>query len=93
LYIHQVKPNKRGEIPSAIHTDGTARVQSLRQEDNLHLYNLIKDFYSITGIPLLINTSFNSKGEPIVATPEQALACFYTTPLDALVLGDYLIEK
>jgi carbamoyltransferase len=83
----------KGEIPSCIHEDNTARVQSLQQEDNEFLHNLISVFEKKTGCPILINTSFNIRGEPIVNSPFDALNCFFRTHMDVLVLQNYVVFK
>lgn len=93
LYIHDVKKEKAELIPSALHTDGTARVQTITSNENPIYHSLLIEFEKRTGIPVLINTSFNAKGEPIVCTPEQAIACFYNSPLDALAIGSFIIQK
>ncbi len=93
LMSHNVKEDKRNKIPSAIHVDGTARVQTVTKEENDLFYDLLVSFYETTGIPVLINTSFNVKGEPIVETPEDAIQCFLKTNIDILVLGKYIIRK
>jgi hypothetical protein len=79
-----------GDSPSG---DGTARVQTVRQETNERLYQLIKEFDALTGVPVLLNTSFNVKGEPIVEAPRDALQCFLSTGIDYLVLHNMLIVK
>jgi len=76
-----------------VHADGTGRLQTVKEEWNAELYNLIKAFHAITGIPVLLNTSFNIMGKPIIHSVEDALGTFFTTGLDALVINDYLIEK
>jgi carbamoyltransferase len=88
-----VRPHWRERIPAIVHIDGTARLQTVRQEDNPILYALLKEFESLTSVPVLLNTSFNVKGEPIVETPGNALACFLGTGIDCLVLHDLLITK
>ena len=80
-------------IRSAVHVDGTSRVQTVSKINNPSFYNLIKDFYKITGVPVLINTSFNLKGQPIVETPRDALMTFFGSGIDYLVLGPFLISK
>ena len=79
LLAKHVRPEWRGRIPAIVHVDGTARVQTVRQEENEILYRLLEEFAGITGVPVLINTSFNVKGEPIVETPRDALDCFLAT--------------
>jgi carbamoyltransferase len=93
LIAKRVRPEWRNKIPAIVHVDGTARVQTVRQETNDILYRLLKEFDAITGVPVLINTSFNIKGQPIVETPAEAMQCFLTTGIDTLVLHDMLIEK
>ncbi|MBQ4821787.1 carbamoyltransferase N-terminal domain-containing protein [Aquimarina sp. MMG016] len=85
--------DKKKEIPSCIHEDGTARVQTLNKKEHPLLHQLISSFDQKTSCPVLINTSFNVRGEPIVASPLDALKCFFQTEMDVLVLGNYLIEK
>jgi carbamoyltransferase len=93
LLAERVRPEWRDRIPAVVHVDGTARVQTIRQDQNERLHALLKEFDSITGVPLLLNTSFNVKGEPIVETPEDAIHCFLTTGIDYLVLHDVLMAK
>ncbi len=83
----------RSTIPAVTHVDYSARVQTLRREDNPLYYDLIAAFGRLTGCPLLINTSFNVRGEPIVCTPEHAHACFMRTEMDVLVMEDFVLEK
>lgn len=93
LIAKRVKPEWRDRIPAIVHVDGTARVQTVREDQNPRLYQLLKAFEAITGVPVLLNTSFNVKGEPIVETPEDAIECFLGTGIDVLALHDMLIEK
>jgi len=93
LLAKRVRPEWRDKIPAIVHVDGTARVQTIRENQNERLYRLLKEFDALTGVPVLINTSFNVKGEPIVETPEDALACFLSTGMDYLALHDMLISK
>jgi len=81
------------KVPAIIHVNRTGRLQSVRREWNASYYDLIKAFHEITGVPMLLNTSFNIMGKPIIHSVEDAIGLFYTTGLDALVLEDYLIEK
>ena len=83
----------QSKIKAVTHVDGTSRVQTVYKDLNPKFHNLIEDFYKITGIPLLINTSFNVRGEPIVETPEHALKCFLGTELDYLVMENFVIKK
>jgi carbamoyltransferase len=93
LLAKRVRPEWRDKIPAIVHVDGTARVQTVRKETNERLYQLLKEFDALTGVPVLLNTSFNVKGEPIVETPEDAIACFLSTGIDYLALHDILMEK
>jgi carbamoyltransferase len=89
----QVRPEKKGAIAAAVHVDGSARVQSVTREQNERYYDLIKSFAAKTGVPAVLNTSFNLKGEPIVNSPFDAIRTFYTSGLDALILDRCLIAK
>jgi carbamoyltransferase len=80
-------------VPSVSHVDQTARIQTVSREDNASFYQLIKCFYEITGVPVLINTSFNTRGEPIVETPQDGLDCFLNNPMDVLVFKNMIIRK
>ncbi len=93
LIAMQVRPEWRDRIPAVVHVDGSARVQTVAREDNERLYMLLKAFDAITGVPVLLNTSFNVKGEPIVEAPQDAVECFLSTGIDILALHDLLIEK
>jgi carbamoyltransferase len=93
ILAFNVKKDKQIEIPAVTHVDGTARVQTVTQEGNLRYWKLLKAFQKQTGTPVLMNTSFNIMGEPIVNTPEQAVKCFLGCGLDTLVIGDYVISK
>ena len=93
-YMLLVAPVKKPEkIPAVTHVDGTARIQTVSKDINLLFYNLITEFYKITGVPVLINTSMNVRGEPIVDTPEQAYNMIVKTDMDYIVMGDYIIKK
>jgi carbamoyltransferase len=93
LIAKPVRPEWRDKIPAIVHVDGTARVQTVREQTNPMLYRLLKEFEALTGVPVLVNTSFNVKGEPIVETPRDAVICFLTTGIDNLVLHDTLVSK
>ena len=93
LLVKRVRPEWKEKIPAIVHVDGTARVQTVRQDQNERLYRLLKEFDAITGVPVLLNTSLNVKGEPIVETPADAVACFLGTGIDYLALRDMLITK
>lgn len=89
---YQVKTEKRALIPAPTHVDGSGRLQTVTREANPRYWGLIRAFEQTTGVPVLLNTSFNDN-EPIVCTPQEALDCFQRTQMDALVLGDVLITK
>jgi len=93
LIAKRVRPEWRDRIPAIVHVDGTARVQIVREQTNPTLHRLLREFEALTGVPVLINTSFNVKGEPIVETPRDAVICFLTTGIDHLVLHDTLVSK
>ena len=79
-------------LPGITHIDGTGRLQTVKRSNNLKYYNLINSFYQQTGIPIILNTSFN-ENEPIVNTPEEAFKCFDRTDMDILVIGNYVISR
>lgn len=93
LFIYDVKPDKADKIPAVRHTDGTARIQTVNSTQHQQYYNLIKAFKEKTGVPVLVNTSFNTLGKPIVSSPRDAVECFWSSPFDALIIGSFLIEK
>ena len=80
-------------IPAVTHVDNTARVQTVSREENPFYYDVIRAFRDLTGVSVLLNTSFNIMGEPIVNTPVDAIRCFYGTGIDALVMPPYLLVK
>jgi carbamoyltransferase len=89
---YSVRPAKRDKIPAPTHVDGTGRLQTVTREANPRYWQLIKAFENLTGVPVVLNTSFNDN-EPIVCRPEEAIDCFLRTQMDALVLGDFLITR
>jgi carbamoyltransferase len=89
---YSVRPEKRDRIPAPTHVDGTGRLQTVTREGNARYHALIREFERQTGVPVVLNTSFNDN-EPIVCRPAEALDCFLRTKMDALVLGDYLITR
>jgi carbamoyltransferase len=93
LFVNKVHEHQMKRIPAICHIDGTARAQTVRREQNPLYYELIEKFGRMTGVSVLINTSFNIKGKPIVCTPADALACFYTSPIDVLVMGPFILQK
>jgi len=92
MHVVKIREEWRVRIPAVTHVDGTGRLQSVSEDNNGRYYALIKKFHELTGIPLLLNTSYN-ENEPIVDTPEQALDCFLRTDMDALCLGNYILIK
>ena len=91
-YMSRICKVKTNKVPGITHVDGTARIQTVNKEFNEKFYNIINEFYKITGIPMLLNTSFNCQ-EPIVETPEQAIRTFKRTALDMLIINNYVIKK
>ena len=90
--VENILPKVRKLIPAVTHYDGTGRVQTVTKETNIDFYNLILEFFKISKIPILLNTSFN-ENEPIVMTPENAIDCFQRTKMDTLVLENFLISR
>lgn len=90
--VYPVRPEKRGILPAITHVDGSGRLQTVARDTNPRYYKLIEAFAEITGVPVLLNTSFN-ENEPIVDTPEQALDCFFRTRMDAIVVNDTLVRR
>jgi carbamoyltransferase len=93
LNVTPVRADKQAVVPATTHVDGTGRVQTVAREWNPRYYSLIESFGQATGVPVLLNTSFNLRGEPIVNTPAQAFSTFSRSGIDVLVLGDYIIRK
>lgn len=93
MKAYQVRPEKRHLIPAVIHVDDTCRPQSINEKINPVYYKILKKFYKRTGVPVLLNTSFNVRGEPIVSKPIDALRCYLSTGMDALLIGSYLLKK
>ena len=92
MKVFPIKESQRSKIPAVTHVDGSGRLQTVYSETNPRYYSLISAFHSLTGVPIVLNTSFN-ENEPVVCTPEQALDCFLRTKMDILVLNDYLIRR
>ena len=84
---------KRSSIPAVTHVDYSARIQTVNKKTNKIYYDLISKFKELTGCPVLVNTSFNVRGEPIVNTPTDAFNCFMGTELDYLVIGNCILDK
>jgi carbamoyltransferase len=91
--VYTIKEQLRAVIPAVVHTDGTGRLQTVRRESNPLYYRLIEEFDRLTGVPVLLNTSFNVQGEPIVCSPTDAVRTFFTCGLDVLILGSFYIHK
>ncbi|HXM35825.1 MAG TPA: carbamoyltransferase C-terminal domain-containing protein, partial [Pyrinomonadaceae bacterium] len=92
LMVYQIKPERRAEIPAVTHVDGSGRLQTVSEGLNPRYYQLISDFYELTGVPVVLNTSFN-ENEPIVCTPREAINCFLKTRMDVLYLGNYAVRR
>jgi carbamoyltransferase len=92
LFVHDVADEWQSRIPAVTHVDGTARIQTVGADQPL-LCNMITSFASITGVPVVVNTSFNTAGRPMVDSPRDALECFGSAPIDALALGPFLVRR
>jgi carbamoyltransferase len=92
LMVYQIKPERRAEVPAVTHVDGSGRLQTVSREVNARYYQLISDFYDLTGVPVLLNTSFN-ENEPVVCTPRHAIDCFLKTRMDVLYLNSYAVRR
>jgi carbamoyltransferase len=92
LMVYQIKPERRAEIPAVTHVDGSGRLQTVSRKLNQRYYQLISDFAELTGVPVVLNTSFN-ENEPIVCTPQEAIDCFLKTRMDVLYLGNYAVRR
>jgi carbamoyltransferase len=90
--VFVVREEKRDQIPAVVHVDGTGRLQTVTRDNNPRYYRLIEAFRQLTGVPMLLNTSFN-ENEPIVCRPEEALDCFLRTRMDVLVLGNWYLQR
>ena len=93
LLVVDVKPSKYDVIPAVTHVDGTGRLQMVVRDGNARYYDLIERFGQATGVPVVLNTSFNLRGEPMVNTPQEAYATFQLSGMDALALGNCFIRK
>ena len=93
LFINDVQGDKADRIPAVRHIDGTARIQTVNRHQHPLYYDLLKCFKEKTGVPVLVNTSFNTLGKPMVCSPRDAIECFWSSPFDALVIGSFLLEK
>ena len=92
MQVYQIRDERRATIPAVTHVDGSGRLQTVQQHTNPRYYRLIEAFRRLTGVPMLLNTSFN-ENEPVVCKPEEALACFLRTKMDVLVLGNFVISR
>jgi len=92
-FVYDVRPDKADRIPAVRHVDGTARIQTINRSQNPPYYELLRAFARRSGVPVLINTSFNTRGEPVVCNPRDAIESYSSTPLDALVIGPFILEK
>ena len=92
VQVHPVSHAKRSVVPAVTHVDGTARPQTVNPSTNRHYHQLIREFERITGIPMVLNTSFN-ENEPIVESPQQALDCFMRTDMDAVAIENVLVRR
>ena len=93
LLVLPIKAERRDEVPAVNHVDGTGRLQTVTEASNAAYRRLIEAFQRRTGVPMVLNTSFNDKGEPIVCSPEDALRTYFGTGIDALVMGAYVLQK
>ena len=92
MQVFQIRPDKRSLIPAVSHVDGSGRLQTVSRHTNLLYHRLIESFHDITGVPMVLNTSFN-ENEPVVCDPKEALDCFLRTRMDVLVMGEAMIER
>ena len=92
MQVFQIRPEKRVAIPAVTHVDGSGRLQTVSRHTNPRYYRLIEAFRELTGVPMVLNTSFN-ENEPVVCQPQEALDCFLRTRMDVLVLGDTVISR
>jgi carbamoyltransferase len=93
ILTFDVRAPKRTVIPAVTHVDRSARVQTVRRDVNPRYWRLLKEFKELTGVPVVLNTSFNLKGEPIVCRPQDAIRTFFTSGLDFLAIGDFIVAK
>ena len=92
LMTYPARANKKDRIPAVVHTEGSCRIQCVRRETNPRYHSVISEFQKLTGVPVVLNTSFNDQ-EPIVCTPEDAISTFLKTEIDVLAIGDRLVFK
>ena len=92
LQVIPIRPERRAQIPAVTHVDGTGRLQTVDRASNPLYHDLIEAFFRLTGVPMVLNTSFN-ENEPVVCRPEEALDCFLRTKMDLLVLGNHVVRR
>ena len=92
MEVFQVREAKRAQIPATTHADGSGRLQTVHRDTNPGYHRLIESYRALTGVPMVLNTSFN-ENEPVVCRPQEALDCFLRTKMDALVLGDWMVTR
>ena len=93
LKVCDVLPEYKSKLPAITHVDGSARLQTVHKETNPRYHRLITQLGKLTGFPVILNTSFNIMGEPIVESPYDAIRCFFSTGIDCLVIGNFIIKK
>ena len=93
LFVHEVAPEWQERVPAAVHVDGTARIQTVDPEDDPLTARLLAEFENLSGLPVLVNTSLNTSGRPMVDSPRDALECFGSAPVDVLALGPFLVRR
>ena len=91
--VVQIKKEFHKELPAVTHVDGSGRVQTVSEKHNQSFYQIIKEFELLTGLPIVLNTSFNIAGEPVVLSPDDALSTFYNSGLEYLMIGGFLVKK
>jgi carbamoyltransferase len=92
MQVYQIREGKRAQIPAVTHVDGSGRLQTVTADTNPRYYRLIAAFREATGVPMVLNTSFN-ENEPVVCTPKEALDCFLRTKMDLLVMGSWMVRR
>ena len=93
LFTHDVRPEWRDRIPAVVHVDGSARIQTVDRSEEPLVARMLERFEALTGVPVVVNTSLNTAGRPMVDTPRDALECFGSSPVDALAIGPYLVSR
>ena len=93
LFVHRVRPEWRERIPAVVHVDGTARIPTVSDRDEPLVAAMLRAFERHTGLPVVVNTSLNTAGRPMVDDPRDALECFGSAPVDALALGPFLLRR